>query len=177
MLTAQVHCRHGNSPNNIIRKETYKQKLHMIPVTIVFHDDNYGVTTALWETYYRYYYKDGRYGGKDTAGIPTTYPQRAFAREAYEGAKFIKHNLVWIYNIPIANFLQVYKFKMARKTYTCYTLVNPANTTMATYDTLNNCESGLTSANQMVIEYETVLCPKRKSLCRMEHPRLWKGTL
>ena len=53
----------------------------MIPVTIVFHDDNYGVTTALWETYYRYYYKDGQYGGKDTAGNPTTpSTQRAFNR-------------------------------------------------------------------------------------------------
>ena len=43
---------------------------------------------------------------------------------------------------------------MARKTYTCYTLVNPLIQQWQ-HDTLNNQESG-PMANQMVVEYETV---------------------
>ena len=46
-----------------VQQYNKKRKLHTRiaydPVTIVFHDDNYGVTTALWESYYRYYFQDG----------------------------------------------------------------------------------------------------------------------
>ena len=63
------------------------------PVTIVFHDDNYGVTSALWETYYRYYFQDGRYGKVNGVGDPeTTYSE--FARERiFPGEKYPK---IWI---------------------------------------------------------------------------------
>ena len=69
MVTVQQY----NKKRNIQTKITYDPSYNS------FHDDNYGVTTALWETYYRYYYKDGQYGGKDTAGNHN-FPQRAFNR-------------------------------------------------------------------------------------------------
>ena len=34
------------------KKRKIQTKISYDPVQIVFHDDNYGVTTALWETYY-----------------------------------------------------------------------------------------------------------------------------
>ena len=38
------------------KKRKLQTRIAYDPVTVVFHDDNYGVTSALWETYYRYYY-------------------------------------------------------------------------------------------------------------------------
>lgn len=146
MVTVQQY----NKKRNIQTKITYD------PVTIVFHDDNYGVTTALWETYYRYYYKDGNHGGKDTVGNPTTSTQRAFNRgSGYAGSKFNQNQFGLDNNIPIANFftsIQVYQ--LARKTYTCYTLVNPLIQQWQ-HDTLNNQQSDV-MANQMTVQYEAV---------------------
>ena len=146
MVTVQQY----NKKRNIQTKITYD------PVTIVFHDDNYGVTTALWETYYRYYYKDGNHGGKDTVGNPTTSTQKAFNRgSGYEGARFNQNQFGLDNNTPIANFftsIQVYQ--LARKTYTCYTLVNPLIQQWQ-HDTLNNQQSDV-MANQMTLQYEAV---------------------
>ena len=36
MLTYQIHCGHGNSPNNTTRKEKLQTKITYDPVTIVF---------------------------------------------------------------------------------------------------------------------------------------------
>ena len=138
------------------KKRNIQTKIVYDPVTIVFHDDNYGVTTALWETYYRYYYKDGNLGGKDTVGNPTTSTQRAYNRgSGYEGAKFNQTQFGLDNNTPIANFftsIQIYQ--LARKTYTCYTLVNPLIQQWQ-HDTLNNQQSDVMS-NQMVVQYEAV---------------------
>ena len=146
MVTVQQY----NKKRNIQTKITYD------PVTIVFHDDNYGVTTALWETYYRYYYKDGNHGGKDTVGNPTTSTQKAFNRgSGYEGARFNQNQFGLDNNTPIANFftsIQVYQ--LARKTYTCYTLVNPLIQQWQ-HDTLNNQQRDV-MANQMTLQYEAV---------------------
>ena len=53
-----------------IENVLYKKELTMSPSNIVFLDDNYGVTTAMWEAYYRYYYRDGNYGTIDALVNP-----------------------------------------------------------------------------------------------------------
>ena len=45
-------------------------KLDYQPVNITFHDDNMGITTALMEMYYRYYYADGNYGMQYAKLVP-----------------------------------------------------------------------------------------------------------
>ena len=44
--------------NKYNRKKNVQTAIKYNPVTITFHDDNYGVTTALLEAYYRYYFAD-----------------------------------------------------------------------------------------------------------------------
>ena len=134
------------------KKRKLQTRIAYDPVTVVFHDDNYGVTSALWETYYRYYFQDGNYGRVNTVGDPeTTYPE--FERERiFSGEKYPRFGLDADIEKPFFTSIQIYQ--MARKTYTCYTLVNPLIQQWQ-HDTLNNQESG-PMANQMVIEYETV---------------------
>ena len=50
------------------RKRIVQKRIDYNPVTITFHDDPYGVTTASWEAYYRYYYRDGNYTKSTTDG-------------------------------------------------------------------------------------------------------------
>ena len=137
------------------------------------HDDNYGVTSALWETYYRYYFQDGRYGKVNGVGDPeTTYPE--FARE-----RIFQERNIPRFGLDAdiqKSFLQVYKYiKMARKTYTCYTLVNP-HSAMATR---HFKQSGKRTQwlTQMVIEYETVFQFRGRGHAEWCACRIWKRTL
>ena len=52
------------------RKRVLQKRIDYSPCNIAFHDDNFGLTTAMWEAYYRYYYKDGNYASVDQAGAP-----------------------------------------------------------------------------------------------------------
>jgi len=45
------------------RKRAIQTKLDYEPISITFHDDNLGVTTALWSLYYGYYFVDSAHGG------------------------------------------------------------------------------------------------------------------
>ena len=134
------------------KKRKLQTRIAYDPVTIVFHDDTYGVTTALWEHYYRYYFQDGRYGKPNAVGDPaTTYPE--YKRDAIFQSNYEKRfGLDANIDEPFFTSIQIYQ--MARKTYTCYTLVNPIIQQWQ-HDTLNNQESGPV-ANQMSVEYETV---------------------
>ena len=48
----------------IQQEKKLTNKIRLCP-NIVSPDDNYGQTTAMWEAYYRYYYKDGNYAALD----------------------------------------------------------------------------------------------------------------
>jgi hypothetical protein len=54
------------------RKRATQTKIEYEPINISFHDDNLGVTTALWSLYYGYYYADSSHnsagGGAGGAG-------------------------------------------------------------------------------------------------------------
>jgi hypothetical protein len=145
MVTAQQY--------NVKRK--IQTKISYDPINITFHDDNYGVTTALWETYYRYYYNDGNYGSKDTQGNQSTNTNRSYSKSGGLTNNKNTQNKFGLdndANIPFFTSIQIYQ--MARKTYTCYTLVNPIVQRWQ-HDTMNNQESGPVQ-NQMTVEYEAV---------------------
>ena len=145
MVTAQQY--------NVKRK--IQTKISYDPINITFHDDNYGVTTALWETYYRYYYNDGNYGSKDTQGNQSTSTDRAYSKSAGLTKNKNTENKFGLdndANIPFFTSIQIYQ--MARKTYTCYTLVNPIVQRWQ-HDSMNNQESGPVQ-NAMTVEYEAV---------------------
>jgi len=145
MVTAQQY--------NIKRK--IQTKISYDPITISFHDDNYGVTTALWETYYRYNFKDGWYGTKNSVGDPNTNTDQPYGKnKTIKGSdsNTERFGLDSDKTDPFFTSIQIYQ--MARKTYTCYTLVNPIIQQWR-HDTLNNQESAPV-ANQMIVEYEAV---------------------
>ena len=145
MITAQQY--------NIKRK--IQTKISYDPINITFHDDDYGVTTALWETYYRYYFNDGNYGSKDTVGNQSSSTERPFSKISGLQNKKNTNNRFGLdndANIPFFTSIQIYQ--MARKTFTCYTLVNPIIQRWQ-HDSMNNQESAPVQ-NQMIVEYEAV---------------------
>ena len=145
------------------KKRKIHKKIQYDPISIVFHDDNYGVTTAMWESYYRYYFKDGDYGALDNAGHPDSGVPKQFNR--WTGGPYNRGNTYlssahnkWRFGLDAGSFqpffhsIQIYQ--MARKTFTCFTIVNPIISGW-THDSMQNEETGPVT-NQMTIEYETV---------------------
>ncbi len=58
-------------PQQYNKKRQIHTKLEYDPISVVFHDDNFGLTTALWSMYYGYYFADSKHGsslGSTTAG-------------------------------------------------------------------------------------------------------------
>ena len=97
------------------RKKNVQTRLDYQDVRITFHDDNTGVTRALLEEYYRYYFKDAN---KVTQGIAGAYGPRDkyFARVPSYGLDNQKRN-------PFFKYITIYQ--LSRRNWVAYTLVNP----------------------------------------------------
>ncbi len=144
------------------RKRVVQKRIDYQPVTIQFHDDSYGVTTAMWEAYYRYYYRDGNYTKVGPAGAPDptikeyqdTLP--SFSEEFNRGNLFSQRQ--YRYGLDNDSFAPFFSsitiHQMSRKRYTAMTLVNPIISAWQ-HDTMDNSVSD-TVTNQMTIDYETV---------------------
>jgi len=146
------------------KKRVIQKRIDYDPVNLVFHDDNYGVTTALWEAYYRYYYRDGNYSNTDNAGNPVTNPA-AFQQASRQSSPYNRGNVFagsqfnkFRYGFdndsfePFFNSIVIYQ--MSRKRYTSFTLVNPMITSWK-HDTMDQSVSDVVESTAQV-EYETV---------------------
>tara|TARA_B100001121_G_scaffold133737_1_gene117105 strand:+ start:1799 stop:3019 length:1221 start_codon:yes stop_codon:yes gene_type:complete len=170
MLVKNVDLPQYSIETVVAQQYNKKRKLHTKisydPIKMVFHDDNYGVTTALWEMYYRYYFRDGWYGADESAKrSPEAFSihrgsvdeeASPFSRSlAYNSAQdFRKFRFGLDNDQHEAFFDSIQIFHMSRKRYTMYHLVNPIITQWQ-HDTLNNADSE-PAANSMAIEYEAV---------------------
>ena len=170
MLVKNVDLPQYSIETVVAQQYNKKRKLHTKisydPIKMVFHDDNYGVTTALWEMYYRYYFRDGWYGSDESAKrSPEAFVNAtgsvdasatAFSRSlAYNSAQdFRKFRFGLDNDQHEAFFDSIQIFQMSRKRYTMYHLVNPIITQWQ-HDTLNNADSE-PAANSMALEYEAV---------------------
>jgi hypothetical protein len=144
-----------NTVHQYNKKRKLQTRLDYDPINIVFHDDNYGITTAMWQMYYQYYFRDGNYGNKDgTNTISSTTPIQYNRGNTLVGevANKFKYGMDSDAFIPFFESIQIYQ--MARKRYTCYTLINPIITSWQG----DNLAYGNNdpAANSMTIEYETV---------------------
>lgn len=119
------------------------------PVTITFHDDNYGVTTALLEAYYRYMFADGNYGGD-----PGAYNKAGAGDNTYKGAGANQYKFGLDNNQSVPFFQNIQISQMSRKSYTTYTLVNPIITNWE-HDTVDSSD-GTTATNTITVMYEAV---------------------
>ena len=137
--------------------QTMKDDANQPPISITFHDDNYGQTTAMWEAYYRYYFKDGNYASLDGSNIPNT-TNGAYNRAITYGnggnsggSGYYRYGFD---NDSVKHFFEsIQIYQMSRKRYTCFTLVNPIISEWQ-HDTMENSSSEAVQ-NQMQIQYET----------------------
>ena len=97
------------------RKKNVQTRLDYQDCRITFHDDNTGVTRALLEEYYRYYFVDANKitGGPNGAFEPR---DKYFGRVPNYGLNNNKKN-------PFFDYITIYQ--LSRREWVAYTLVNP----------------------------------------------------
>lgn len=136
------------------RKKIVQKRIDYQPIQITLHDDNMGVTTALWEAYYRYYYRDGNYAATTPDGSPDTGGSEfdPYNRQSMFGRKQFRYGFDNDSSSPFFNSITI--SQMARKNYTSFTLINPIISNWQ-HDTMDNSASDVV-ANTMTLEYETV---------------------
>ena len=138
------------------RKRVVQKRIDYQPVQIVMHDDNMGVTTAMWEAYYRYYYRDGNYSATKPAGAPesgSAIPE--YNRGNVFGGSSDKQYRYGFDNDSVMPFFDSITIsQMARKNYTSFQLINPIISGWQ-HDTMDNSVSDPV-ASTMTVEYETV---------------------
>jgi hypothetical protein len=141
--------------NQYNRKKVIQRRIDYNPIRITFHDDNFGVTTAMWEAYYRYYFKDGNYTNVDNAGNPITNVAAYNSGNTYAGetANSFRYGFDNDSFQPFFDSIVIYQ--MSRKRYTSFTLVNPKISSWS-HDTMDQSSSDPVE-NAMELQYETVL--------------------
>jgi hypothetical protein len=124
------------------------------PVAIQFHDDNLGITSALMEAYYRYYFADGNYGA-----LPEAYNRQISGNSpgdnTYQGKELNKYRYGLDNNQSEPFFKSIQISQLTRKTYTTYTLVNPTISDWG-HDSVDSADGAGTMSNNMTVQYEAV---------------------
>lgn len=143
--TAQTETKHKYN-----RKKVIQTGIEYQPIQIVFHDDNYGITTALLEAYYRYYFRDGNYGND-----PGAYNKAGSGDNTYLGAGRNQYKFGLDNDQTVPFFQKIEISQMARNTFTKYTLVNPIITDWA-HDTVDYGDGNSTMQNTITVAYEAV---------------------
>lgn len=141
--------------NQYNRKKVIQTKLNYNPINIDFHDDNAGLTTLLWEAYYRYYYEDGNYD--DQGGRPRAYYTKLYDTE---NANTYRHgfNRKRTTDVPFFNSITIHQIhpQDVESTFTSYTLVNPLISEWQ-HDRVDQTDGSGMMRNTMVLDYEAVL--------------------
>jgi hypothetical protein len=144
-FTANVETR-----NKYNRRKHIQTGIQYDPINITFHDDNYGVTTALLEAYYRYYYADASYGR-----VPGAYNKAGAGDNTYKGSGYNQYKYGLDNNISVPFFRNIQITQLAKRNYTTYTLVNPIVTAWQ-HDSVDNSDSGTPMQNAITVAYEAV---------------------
>lgn len=132
------------------RQKNFQTSISYDPVNIEFHDDNQGLTTALLQAYYRYYFADGNQQ-KDNGRAYATSPH-----STYEGLSRNQYKFGMDVNNPGVPFFKSIKIStLSRKEYLTHTLVNPILTNWS-HDTVDNSDGAGTMSNSIQVAYESV---------------------
>lgn len=130
--------------NQYNRKKVVNIKVDYQPVTIRFHDDNFGVVGQLWYNYFHYYYGDT--SAADTAGA---YNRTAMREKAMVKGQFGLDNGS---SIPFFTSIDIYQ--LAKKAWYKYKLINPV-VTQWNHDSLDS-SSSQPSEQTMTLAYESI---------------------
>lgn len=132
------------------RVKNYQTGIEYNTVNIEFHDDNQGLTTALMQAYYRYYFADGNQQ-KDNGRAYAVNPH-----STYYGLDRNKYKFGMDVNNPGVPFFKSIKIsQLSRKEYTRFTLVNPILTEW-NHDKLQNADGAGMMTNSIGVAYEAV---------------------
>jgi len=147
--------------NQYNRKRLVQTKMKYDPCDITLHDDHDNSSTKLWESYYNYYYTDGRIpqvrlGTATPVGGDPSYN----TRNPYQGTI---NTTDWGfaggqtgddgYKVPF--FKQITVFGFSQQKFTAYTFINPIITNWS-HDTYDYSSGDGTMTNTMTINYESV---------------------
>lgn len=147
--------------NQYNRKKLVQTRIRYEPVQMIFHDDMAGLTTLLWEAYFRYYYQDPNYATKNSRGQPNTTVPQAYYHSMYKGEEANKYKYGMDNNrsnsTPFFNSISVYQLysNNAKPEHTAFTLINPMIANMS-HDTMAQSENSFTK-NTMRLNYEAVV--------------------
>lgn len=172
------------------RKKQVHTKIEYDPVNVTFYDDNLGVTTNLWASYYGYYFADSSHGpsagsipnvgssnvgglalggvlgvgvnllkkflGKPASRTGSSDPATpaAYQGNSYSKDNFFRFGLDNGSSVPFFTSIQI--FQLSRRTYQCFTLINPKIVSFQ-HDNLQYAEGAATTQNQMSVIYEGVV--------------------
>lgn len=140
--------------NQYNRKKVIQTMINYDPVNIEFHDDNAGLTTLLWESYFRYYYSDGNY---NNSSRPRQYQTKLYDSEI---ANINSHGFARTRStdVPFFNSITIHQLHPQNRnsTFTSFTLVNPLIASWE-HDRVDQSDASGTMKNIMRLEYETVL--------------------
>src|SRR6056300_1384518 len=100
------------------RIKQFQTRIDYQDVNITFHDDNLGLTRALFEEYYKYNFLDGRHNPQKGAIVAGPYA----SRDKYSPT-VPKYGLNTGNIGPFFNSITIYQ--LSRQQYFAYTLVNP----------------------------------------------------
>jgi len=168
--------------NQYNRKTVVQTKLNYDPINIEFHDDNSEITTGLWKNYYKYYFTDSAYGGRDdlkpppgarkqgivqglfggvmAKGSSTTQnkSQHVSVPAAFGDTKYGSTDYIYgfdsLQNKPFFTSIDIYVLHQHK--FTQYTLVNPKITDWS-HDSLDQEQGNKMLHNRMTVMYEDVL--------------------
>jgi hypothetical protein len=189
------------------RKKQVHTKIEYEPVTLILYDDNLGVSTNMWASYYGYYFADSSHGGSagsmpnvGSSGGITPFAGLSGLKNLWDNVKKIPGTLVsgigGLFKkgtnvtgrgggsdpaTPVAYqsnavdptnlgkfrfgldngssvpfFTSVQIFQLSRKSYQCFTLVNPKIVSFQ-HDNLQYAEGAATTQNTMSLVYEGVI--------------------
>lgn len=145
------------------RKKVVQTKVNYDPVEFVFHDDNAGLTTLLWESYFRWYYQDPNYAqttsfGQPDTSVPLPYNNSPVNHYKGEFSNTFNHGLDKRRNnqVPFFNSITIHQLHSTNvnNVYTSVTLVNPLIETFS-HDRVEQSTSDFMT-NTMRVAYESV---------------------
>lgn len=142
--TAQIETK-----NKYNRKKHVQTNIQYQSINVTLHDDNYGITTAILEAYYRWYFADGWHS--ETPGAFSKNPSdNTFLGNARNQYRYGLDNAL---STPFFKNIQI--SQLSRNQYTTYTLVNPIISSWG-HDTVDAEDGATPMSNNMTIEYEAV---------------------
>jgi hypothetical protein len=128
--------------NQYNRRKHIQTRIDYSEVAIRFHDDNTGLTRAMLEEYYKYYFIDGRRTNTKEVGPRDKYSQTV--------------NRYGLDNQTTVPFFDVIKlYQLSRQQWFSYTLVNPIITQWS-HDSVDSSDGQGIMENSVSVAYESV---------------------